>query len=70
MIQTRPDICFAVTILSRYNHNPNPKHVAAVKRVIRYLKGTLNYGITYGTTNGLEGYRTLIWPLIKRPDNP
>lgn len=56
MIQTRPDICYAVTILSRYNHNPNAKHIAAVKRVLRYLKGTLDYGITYGTANGLEGY--------------
>ena len=61
MIQTRPDICFAVTILSRYNQNPNPKHIAAAKRVIRYLKGTLDYGITYGTSNGLVGYTDADW---------
>ncbi len=61
MIQTRPDICFAVTILSRYNHNPNSKHIAAVKRVIRYLKGTLDYGITYGSTNDLVGYTDADW---------
>ena len=61
MIQTRPDICYAVTILSRYNHNPNAKHIAAVKRVLRYLKGTLDYGITYGTANGLEGFTDADW---------
>ena len=61
MIQTRPDICYAVTILSRYNHNPNAKHIAAVKRVIRYLKGTLNYGITYGTDSTLTGYTDADW---------
>ena len=61
MIQTRPDICYAVTILSRYNHNPNAKHIAAVKRVIRYLKGTLNYGITYGSDSTLTGYTDADW---------
>lgn len=61
MIQTRPDICFAVTILSRYNHNPNSKYIAAVKRVIRYLKGILTYGITYKTANALEGYTDTDW---------
>lgn len=61
MIQTRPDICHAVTILSRYNHNPNAKHIAAVKRVIRYLKGSMDYGITYGTDSALTGYTDADW---------
>ena len=56
MIQTRPDICHAVTILSRYNQNPNEKHIAAAKRVLRYLRGTLDYGVTYGTSSDLVGY--------------
>ena len=61
MIQTRPDICFAVTILSRYNHNPNFKHLAAVKRVIRYLKKTLDYDITYRTAIDLVKYTDTDW---------
>ena len=61
MVQTCPDICFAVTILLRYNQNPNSKHIAAAKRVIRYLKGTLDYGITYGTAEGLVGYTDADW---------
>ena len=56
MIQTRPDIYFIIIILSRYNQNPNLKYIAAAKRVIRYLKDTLDYEITYGTFNSLVGY--------------
>ncbi len=56
IIQTRPDICYSVTILSRYNHNPNVKHIAAVKRVLRYLRGILDYSVTYGTDRGLVRY--------------
>ena len=61
MIQTRPGICYAATMLSRYNQNLNAKHVAAVKRVIRYLKSTLDYGITYGSTDDLVGYTDADW---------
>ena len=61
MIQTRSDICFAITILSRYNQNSNSKHIAAVKRVLRYLKDTIDHDITYGTVNGLEGFIDTDW---------
>ena len=61
IIQIRPDIYYAVTILSRYNHNSNIKHIAAVKRVLRYLKGILDYGIIYGTASGLKGYIDADW---------
>ena len=61
MIQTRPDICFPVTILSRFNRNPNAKHISAIKRVLRYLKGTLDYKITYKKGNGLVGYTDADW---------
>ena len=37
------------------------KHIAATKRVICYLKGTLDYGITYGTAEGLVGYTDADW---------
>ena len=56
MIQTRPDICFAITVLSRYNQNPNFKHIVAAKRVLRYLKGTITHDITYGASDGLVGF--------------
>ena len=61
MIQIRPDIYFAISILSRFNHNLNAKHLVAVKRVLRYLKGTIDYGIIYGTNSDLRGYTDANW---------
>ena len=56
--KTRPDISFAVHQVSRHCHNPSRTHWTAVKRIIRYLKGTLNYGILYkhSSTDNLKGY--------------
>ncbi len=44
---TRPDIAYAVIKLSRFTSNPNEIHFTAVKRVFKYLKTTIKYGITY-----------------------
>jgi hypothetical protein len=43
----RPDILFAVSKLSRFVSNPGDEHWKALKRVMRYLKGTTSYGIHY-----------------------
>ena len=54
---SRPDISFAVNVLSRYVNNPGPQHVNALKRVIRYLIKTKNLCIKYsGESSGLVGY--------------
>lgn len=42
---TRPDISYAVNRLSQFMHKPTTEHWQAVKRVLRYLSGTLNHGI-------------------------
>ena len=42
---SRPDIAYAVCRLSRYIHNPNNDHWNALIRVMKYLRGTMNYGI-------------------------
>lgn len=42
---TRPDVSYAVNKLSQYMHRPTTDHWQAVKRVLRYLSGTLNHGI-------------------------
>lgn len=44
---TRPDIQYAVGAVSRYNNNPGPAHWKAVKRILRYLKGTINFKLTF-----------------------
>ena len=46
-ICTRPDIAFAVNRLSRYCSNPTDAHYTAAKRILRYLKGTVECRITY-----------------------
>jgi hypothetical protein len=47
---TRPDIAFTVGVLARFNSNPGPQHWAAVKHLFRYIKGTLDFKLTYGPT--------------------
>ena len=44
---TRPDIAFAVGRLSRHNAEPRQSHLRAAKRVVRYLKGTMQLGLVY-----------------------
>src|SRR5213078_2277470 len=44
---TRPDIACAVGQLSQFLNNPSSTHMHAAKRVLRYLQGTANLGITY-----------------------
>ena len=44
---TRPDITYAVSNVAKYCAEPTKQHWLAVKRIMRYLKGTLNYGLLY-----------------------
>jgi Reverse transcriptase (RNA-dependent DNA polymerase) len=47
---TRPDIAFAVNRLAAYTANPSLIHYMAAKHILRYLKGTINLGLTYRDT--------------------
>ncbi|KAH9704344.1 hypothetical protein KPL70_011418 [Citrus sinensis] len=47
MLCTRPGICFAVGMISRYQSNPGPEHWTAVKHIMKYLKRTKNYMLVY-----------------------
>jgi hypothetical protein len=56
-VATRPDIAFSTSLLAQYMENPGRVHWEAVKRIFRYLSGTKNWKLTYGSTDkGLEGY--------------
>jgi len=59
---TRPNIAFFVNQACQFMHNPMKSHVVAVKRILRYLKGTLDYGIHFqpGTLN-LQAYSDADW---------
>lgn len=44
---TRPDILFAVSLLSRFMHCASVIHFRAAKRILRYIKGTINFGVKF-----------------------
>jgi hypothetical protein len=46
---TRPDIAHTISTLARFNSNPGPTHWRAVKHLLRYIKGTIDYKLTYGS---------------------
>src|SRR5271154_1077835 len=46
--QTRPDIQHAVGICAQFTTNPGKPHLEALKRILRYLKGTAHFGLTLG----------------------
>ncbi|XP_070672588.1 secreted RxLR effector protein 161-like [Malus domestica] len=59
---TRPDIMFASSMLSRYMEEPSQLHFGAGKRVLRYVQGTLDYGIMAETRSlRLIGYTDSDW---------
>ncbi|XP_021827589.1 uncharacterized protein LOC110768200 [Prunus avium] len=44
---TRPDISFAVNTVAQFMSSPRSTHMVAVKRILRYVKGTLDFGLTF-----------------------
>ena len=48
MVLTRPDIFYALSVVSRYMVSLGKEHWRAVKWLIRYLSGTLNHELVYG----------------------
>ncbi|XP_022014964.1 uncharacterized mitochondrial protein AtMg00810-like [Helianthus annuus] len=57
LLQTRPDLAFSVGVASRYTQCPKQSHAALIKQILRYLRGTFSYGITYTRgENMLVGY--------------
>ncbi|GJW81785.1 retrotransposon protein, putative, ty1-copia subclass [Tanacetum coccineum] len=52
MVCMRPDIAYAVSVVSRYLANPGKNHWEAVKWILKYLRGTTTVGLVYGTNRG------------------
>jgi hypothetical protein len=63
-VGTRPDIAFATHYLAQHTISPGKKHLEALKRVFRYLKGTQDLGLVYDGKQfgeGLSGFSDSDW---------
>jgi hypothetical protein len=63
MIHTRPDIGYAVIAISQFMTEPRQRHWVVAKHILRYLRGTITYGLRY-TSSGdllLHGYVDADW---------
>ncbi|GJS97140.1 retrovirus-related pol polyprotein from transposon TNT 1-94 [Tanacetum coccineum] len=60
---TRPDILFAVGLISRFMEEPTTKHLKIAKRILRYIKCTVDYGMLYSISEDfkLVGYSDSDW---------
>jgi hypothetical protein len=45
LVHTRPDVAFAVGYMSRFMERPTAEHQSAIKRILRYIAGTIDYGL-------------------------
>lgn len=60
---TRPDILFATGLVNRYMETPKSSHLMAAKRILRYIKGTIGYGLLYASSGNeaLFGFSDSDW---------
>ncbi|XP_022869150.1 uncharacterized protein LOC111388626 [Olea europaea var. sylvestris] len=60
---SRPDIAFSVGVYARFQANPKESHLGTVRRIIRYVNGTVAHGILYSKESNLElaGYSDTDW---------
>lgn len=60
LVHTRPDITYAVGYVSRFMEKPRQEYLAAVKHLLRYIAGTVDFGLVYPKftkgTNRITGY--------------
>ena len=63
LTNTRPDIFFSMNTLSQFLVEPRQVHLVSTKQVMRYLKGTIDYGLSYDRHHNftLSGYTDSDW---------
>ena len=62
MLGTRPDVAFAVTKMSQFASNPTQEHLNRALYICRYLVGTADYALVYGTSDtGIIAYADADW---------
>ncbi|KAG8475942.1 hypothetical protein CXB51_032958 [Gossypium anomalum] len=65
IVLTRPDIAYAVNRVCQFMHAPTNLHMVALKRILRYLRGTLSHGLVFHRSERLSlvGYADANWGL-------
>ena len=63
LVHTRPDICYTMNVLSQFMSISKHIHWVAAKHVLRYVRGTITYGLRYTSSSGvlLAGYADSDW---------
>lgn len=61
LVNTRPDLAYATSVLSQFSNAPRQSHWQAAQRVLRYIHGTIDYGINYSGGDTLVGYCDADW---------
>ena len=63
LVNTRPDLCYVVNVLSQSTSQPRQTHWIAVKHVLRYIRDTVGYGLRYASSVNLslQGYVDTDW---------
>ena len=62
LVNSRPDICFAVNTLSQHMVEPRHSHWIGAKNLLRYFRGTITHGLRYTAKNvRLLGYTDADW---------
>jgi hypothetical protein len=56
LIHTRSDLAFVVGYVSRFMQRPTTEHQQAIKRILRYVEGTTDYGLHYPRCPGVEHF--------------
>ncbi|MCI59842.1 hypothetical protein A2U01_0081097, partial [Trifolium medium] len=51
LLATRPDLAFSVCLVARFMERPTEMHITAIKRIMRYVKGTIGFGVRYKKTS-------------------
>ena len=63
LTSSRSDICYSIGVCARYQSDPKESHIIIVKRIIRYVSETLDYGIWYSEASNicLAGFNDADW---------